>query len=129
MKVDPARAPLLLSPSVASLLKAAGVNRDNIRVEAEASDHAPSWIELVTRTNNPKRNGGPRVTLHDPSFQQDTPPFDHVGCGAIDRGGAEDASSHRAGVMAVVTRDRLVVLGDVIRTILPATPWRALPAG
>jgi exodeoxyribonuclease III len=46
---------LLLSPAVAPRLKAAGVDRD-IRGEAEASDHAPSWIELKSpRGNSPKR--------------------------------------------------------------------------
>jgi MOSC domain-containing protein YiiM len=34
----------------------------------------------------------------------------------------------RAGVMAVVTESGLVGAGDVIRTTLPATRWRALPA-
>ncbi len=36
---------LLLSPALASRLKAAGVDRD-IRGEANGSDHAPAWIEL-----------------------------------------------------------------------------------
>jgi MOSC domain-containing protein YiiM len=36
--------------------------------------------------------------------------------------------SFRAGVMAVVTDSGLVVPGDGIRAILPATPRRALPA-
>ncbi len=39
---------LLLSPAVASRLKAAGVDRD-VRGEPEASDHAPSWVELKSR--------------------------------------------------------------------------------
>jgi hypothetical protein len=43
---------LLLSPAVASRLKAAGVDRD-VRGEPEASDHAPSWVEL----KSPKRGG------------------------------------------------------------------------
>jgi exodeoxyribonuclease-3 len=36
---------LLLSPAVAPRLAAAGVDRD-VRGEANASDHAPAWIEL-----------------------------------------------------------------------------------
>jgi exodeoxyribonuclease-3 len=44
---------LLLSPAIASQLKAAGVDRD-VRGEPEASDHAPSWIELKSR-----RRGSP----------------------------------------------------------------------
>jgi exodeoxyribonuclease III len=46
---------LLLSPALASRLKAAGVDRD-VRGEPEASDHAPSWIELKSaRRAGPKR--------------------------------------------------------------------------
>jgi exodeoxyribonuclease III len=37
---------LLLSPAIAPRLKAAGVDR-NVRGEADASDHAPSWIQLA----------------------------------------------------------------------------------
>ena len=37
---------LLLSPSVAQRLTAAGVDRD-VRGEPDASDHAPEWIELM----------------------------------------------------------------------------------
>jgi len=36
---------LLVSPTIAGKLKAAGVSRD-IRGEQGASDHAPAWIEL-----------------------------------------------------------------------------------
>jgi exodeoxyribonuclease-3 len=36
---------LLLSPAIAPRLKSAGVDRE-VRGEPEASDHAPSWIEL-----------------------------------------------------------------------------------
>jgi exodeoxyribonuclease-3 len=46
---------LLLSPAIAPRLKAAGVDRE-VRGEPDASDHAPSWIELKSpRANNPKR--------------------------------------------------------------------------
>jgi exodeoxyribonuclease-3 len=45
---------LLLSPAIAFRLKAAGVDRD-VRGEPEASDHAPSWIELKSA-----RRGGPK---------------------------------------------------------------------
>ena len=37
---------LLLSPTIAQRLKAAGVDRE-IRGEPDASDHAPAWIELA----------------------------------------------------------------------------------
>lgn len=37
---------LLLSPAIAPRLKAAGVDR-NVRGDAEASDHAPAWIQLA----------------------------------------------------------------------------------
>ena len=47
---------LLLSPAIAPRLKAAGVDRD-VRGEPEASDHAPSWIELKSA-----RRGGPKQT-------------------------------------------------------------------
>ncbi len=42
---------LLLSPSVAKRLTAAGVDRD-VRAREKTSDHAPTWIELA----NAKRN-------------------------------------------------------------------------
>lgn len=45
---------LLLSPAVAPRLKTAGVDR-NVRGEPEASDHAPTWIELKSH-----RRGGPK---------------------------------------------------------------------
>jgi exodeoxyribonuclease III len=46
---------LLLSPSVAARLKAAGVDRD-VRGWEKASDHAPVWIELADGTaERPKR--------------------------------------------------------------------------
>ena len=40
----------------------------------------------------------------------------------------ESGPPFRAGVMAIVTEGGLIVPGDVIRAILPATPRRALPA-
>lgn len=40
----------------------------------------------------------------------------------------EVGPAFRAGVMAIVTEGGLIVPGDVIRAILPATPRRALPA-
>jgi len=55
---------LLLSPAIASRLKAAGVDRD-VRGEPEASDHAPSWIELKSRrrgTPTRKRRSAVRAT-------------------------------------------------------------------
>jgi len=48
---------LLLSPAVAPRLKAAGVDRD-IRGEAEASDHAPSWTELAAAARPERRRRG-----------------------------------------------------------------------
>jgi exodeoxyribonuclease III len=45
---------LLLSPAMAPRLQAAGVDRD-VRGEPEASDHAPTWIELKSH-----RRGGPK---------------------------------------------------------------------
>ena len=46
---------LLLSAMIAPRLKSAGVDRD-VRGEPEASDHAPSWIELKSvRQGGPKR--------------------------------------------------------------------------
>ena len=48
---------LLLSPSVAARLKAAGVDRP-VRGWEKASDHAPVWIELAEgATPRPKRSG------------------------------------------------------------------------
>jgi exodeoxyribonuclease-3 len=48
---------LLLSPSVAPRLKAAGVDRE-VRGWEKASDHAPVWIELADRAPaRPKRTG------------------------------------------------------------------------
>ena len=47
---------LLLSPSVAPRLKAAGVDRE-VRGWEKASDHAPVWIELEARAPaRPKRS-------------------------------------------------------------------------
>ena len=40
---------LLLNPAVAGRLLAAGVDRE-VRGWDKASDHAPAWIELATRT-------------------------------------------------------------------------------
>jgi exodeoxyribonuclease-3 len=37
---------LLLSPSLASRLRAGGVDRD-VRARDKPSDHAPAWIELA----------------------------------------------------------------------------------
>jgi len=45
---------LLLSPSVAARLKAAGVDRD-VRGWEKASDHAPVWIDLADAAEGPKR--------------------------------------------------------------------------
>ena len=48
---------LLLSPSVADRLVAAGVDRD-VRGWDKASDHAPTWIELAdARSRKNRRNG------------------------------------------------------------------------
>ena len=49
---------LLLSPSVAPRLKAAGVDRD-VRGWEKASDHAPVWIELADGAERPKRSRKP----------------------------------------------------------------------
>jgi exodeoxyribonuclease III len=54
---------LLLSPAVVPRLKTAGVDR-NVRGEPEASDHAPTWIELKSRRRGglmQKRRSTPRV--------------------------------------------------------------------
>jgi exodeoxyribonuclease-3 len=45
---------LLLSPSVAKRLVAAGVDRE-VRGWAKASDHAPTWIELAKSKTAPRR--------------------------------------------------------------------------
>ena len=47
---------LLLSPSLAPRLKAAGVDRD-VRGWPKTSDHAPTWIELAD-AKAPRREGG-----------------------------------------------------------------------
>jgi exodeoxyribonuclease III len=47
---------LLLSPSLASRLKAAGVDRD-VRGLPKTSDHAPAWIDLAD-AKAPRREGG-----------------------------------------------------------------------
>lgn len=52
---------LLVSPALAPRLKAAGVDRD-VRGEPEASDHAPSWIELKS-----PRRGGPKRKRRSPA--------------------------------------------------------------
>ncbi|MEW5683911.1 MAG: exodeoxyribonuclease III [Pseudomonadota bacterium] len=44
---------LLLSPSLASKLRAAGVDR-SVRGEEGASDHAPTWVEITTVVRRPK---------------------------------------------------------------------------
>jgi exodeoxyribonuclease III len=49
---------LLLSPSVASRLTAASVDRD-VRGWEKASDHAPVWIELSEGAQRPKRSRRP----------------------------------------------------------------------
>jgi exodeoxyribonuclease-3 len=46
---------LLLSKSLASRLLSAGVSR-SIRGEANASDHAPAWIELKKQTSRTRRS-------------------------------------------------------------------------
>jgi exodeoxyribonuclease-3 len=46
---------LLLSPAIASRLKAAGVDRD-VRGEPNASDHAPAWVELATASKQTRRS-------------------------------------------------------------------------
>ncbi|HEX3501741.1 MAG TPA: exodeoxyribonuclease III [Stellaceae bacterium] len=48
---------LLLSPSLAKRLVAAGVDRD-ARGRERASDHAPTWIELAAATPAPARRAG-----------------------------------------------------------------------
>jgi exodeoxyribonuclease III len=49
---------LLLSPSLAGRLVAAGVDRD-VRAREHASDHAPVWIEIAeTKRAAPRRGGG-----------------------------------------------------------------------
>lgn len=52
---------LLLSPAILPRLTASGVDRD-VRGEADASDHAPAWVELGpprrARTRVRKANGG-----------------------------------------------------------------------
>ena len=45
---------LLLSPAVAERLVAAGVDRD-VRGREKASDHAPTWVELVDAESTPRR--------------------------------------------------------------------------
>jgi exodeoxyribonuclease-3 len=51
---------LLLSPSLASWLSAAGVDRD-VRGRPNASDHAPAWIILKDTKRNARRQaGGPQ---------------------------------------------------------------------
>jgi exodeoxyribonuclease III len=46
---------LLLSPAIASRLKAAGVDR-HVRGEPNASDHAPAWVELATASKPTRRS-------------------------------------------------------------------------
>jgi exodeoxyribonuclease III len=46
---------LLLSPTVAPRLKAAGVDRD-VRGQPNASDHAPAWVELATASKLTRRS-------------------------------------------------------------------------
>ena len=52
---------LMLSPSVASRLVAAGVDRD-VRARERSSDHAPVWIELAdANTGFPRQARRPRT--------------------------------------------------------------------
>jgi exodeoxyribonuclease-3 len=46
---------LLLSPAIASRLKAAGVDR-HVRGEPNASDHAPAWVELAAASKPTRRS-------------------------------------------------------------------------
>jgi exodeoxyribonuclease III len=46
---------LLLSPAIASRLKAAGVDR-HVRGQPNASDHAPAWVELATASKLTRRS-------------------------------------------------------------------------
>src|SRR5271165_1689312 len=48
---------LLLSPSIADRLVAAGVNRE-VRAREHASDHAPAWIEIAEVQRPSLRLGG-----------------------------------------------------------------------
>jgi exodeoxyribonuclease-3 len=50
---------LLLSPSVAPRLVAAGVDRE-ARGRERASDHAPTWIELAAKAPAARRGKGPK---------------------------------------------------------------------
>jgi exodeoxyribonuclease III len=61
---------LLLSPSLAGRLIAAGVDRE-VRAREHASDHAPAWIELAN-TNSASRRPGARVKIAD-----NTGPYPH----------------------------------------------------
>jgi exodeoxyribonuclease III len=45
---------LLLSPTIAPQLKAAGVDRE-VRGEPNASDHAPAWIQLAAAAKPARR--------------------------------------------------------------------------
>ncbi|MEO8010172.1 MAG: exodeoxyribonuclease III [Dokdonella sp.] len=47
---------LLLNPTAAKSLKAAGVDRW-VRLQAKASDHAPTWVEIATPMTPRKRSG------------------------------------------------------------------------
>jgi len=49
---------LLLSPSIAPLLKEAGVDRD-VRGRPGASDHAPAWVVLDSKSSTPGRGARP----------------------------------------------------------------------
>ena len=82
---------LLLSPSVAPRLKAAGVDRD-VRGWEKASDHAPVWIELAEQGGAPEANApafragavrnGRRLRRLELSLRRATP----VSAGARERG-------------------------------------------
>ncbi len=50
---------LLLSPDLAGRLKDANVDRW-VRDPAKASDHAPVWVELVSRRKRARREGDHR---------------------------------------------------------------------
>jgi hypothetical protein len=54
---------LLMSPSIAPRLKAAGVERE-IRGEADASDHAPAWIEIKTSRRSVSEGSRLRRSSH-----------------------------------------------------------------
>ena len=60
---------LLLSPSLAGRLVAAGVDRD-VRARERSSDHAPVWIESRTQAPGPdgRLSAGPKIDQSDACF-------------------------------------------------------------